>query len=150
MVTVCDVAKYILTKYKEMTAMKLQKLVYYAQAWNLVWNEKSLFREQIEAWANGPVVRELYEAHKGQFKVTADSLNCHANPSKLSDRQKKTIDNVLSFYAKKNAQWLIDLSHMEEPWIEARTKANLKDGERGHAIITHASMHEYYSGLINK
>jgi uncharacterized phage-associated protein len=150
MVSVCDVAKYILIQSGEMTAMKLQKLVYYAQAWSLVWNEKAMFREEIEAWANGPVVRTLYDAHKGQFKVTSDSLNCRANISRLSQQHKETIAKVLKFYGKKNAQWLIDLSHMEEPWIEARKNANLKEGDRGSAVISHASMHEYYSGIINK
>jgi len=147
MVTVFDVAKYILKKSGENTAMKLQKLVYYAQAWSLVWDETPLFNEPIEAWANGPVVRQLYEAHRGQFKVSESTLKHSARIKRLSERQKKTIDAVLKFYGNKNAQWLIDLSHMEDPWIETRKQARLKDGERGHAVISHASMHEYYSGL---
>jgi len=49
--SVHDVAAYILKKQGEMSAMKLQKLVYYSQAWSLVWDEKPLFRAQIEAWA---------------------------------------------------------------------------------------------------
>lgn len=67
MVNACDVAKYILIKSGEMTAMKLQKLVYYAQTWSLVWNESPLFNEPIEAWTNGPMVRSVYAAHKGQL-----------------------------------------------------------------------------------
>lgn len=61
MVNVYDVAEFILRKFGSMTAMKLQKLVYYCQAWSLVWDEKPLFPERIEAWANGPVVRELFD-----------------------------------------------------------------------------------------
>jgi len=53
--TVIDVSRYILERMGEMTAMKLQKLCYYAQAWSLVWDERPLFDERIEAWANGPV-----------------------------------------------------------------------------------------------
>jgi len=56
-----DVAKYILEKKKQMTAMKLQKLVYYSQAWSLVWDEKPLFDEPVEAWINGPMVPALYQ-----------------------------------------------------------------------------------------
>lgn len=67
--TVFDVAEYILEQYGEMTAMKLQKLVYYCQAWHLAWDGEPLFRESIEAWANGPVVPALYEAHRGVFRV---------------------------------------------------------------------------------
>lgn len=67
--TVFDVAEYILEQYGEMTAMKLQKLVYYCQAWHQAWSDEPLFRETIEAWANGPVVPALYEAHRGVFRV---------------------------------------------------------------------------------
>ncbi len=63
MATVFDVAAYILEQYSAIPTMKLQKLIYYCQAWSLVWDEEPLFSEDIEAWANGPVVRSLYEAH---------------------------------------------------------------------------------------
>jgi uncharacterized phage-associated protein len=66
MVSVHDVAVYILQKRGKMSAMKLQKLVYYARAWHMVWEDAHLFREDIEAWANGPVVRELYNVHRGK------------------------------------------------------------------------------------
>ncbi|HSX11345.1 MAG TPA: type II toxin-antitoxin system antitoxin SocA domain-containing protein, partial [Chlamydiales bacterium] len=65
-VSVLDVAAYILEKQPKnepITAWKLQKLVYYCQAWSLVWDEKPLFKEKILAWANGPVVKELYLRH---------------------------------------------------------------------------------------
>ena len=61
-----DVADYILAKKGTMSAMKLQKLVYYAQAWHLVWEDKELFPEEIQAWANGPVVPSLYTLHQPQ------------------------------------------------------------------------------------
>lgn len=66
MASVLDVAAYILERRGSMTAMKLQKLVYYSKAWHLVWDEESLFNEPIQAWANGPVVYDLYLEHKGR------------------------------------------------------------------------------------
>ena len=50
MVTVFDVAKYILQVKGEMSAWKLQKLCYYAQAWHYTWTEKRLIKEEFEAW----------------------------------------------------------------------------------------------------
>ncbi len=50
MATCFDVAKYILTKMGKLSTVKLQKLVYYAQAWSLVWDDEPLFNERIEAW----------------------------------------------------------------------------------------------------
>ena len=43
MATVHDVAAYILMRRGQMTAMKLQKLVYYSQAWGLVWMKRQCF-----------------------------------------------------------------------------------------------------------
>ncbi|HET6842158.1 MAG TPA: type II toxin-antitoxin system antitoxin SocA domain-containing protein [Candidatus Angelobacter sp.] len=142
MVSVKDVAAYILKKRGSMTAMKLQKLVYYAQAWSLVWDDKPLFGESIEAWINGPVVRELYEIHRGQFRVTECPLG---DPKALHKYQKETVDSILKFYGKMPSQQLSDLTHREDPWKNARR--GLDSGERGTRIITHDAMAEYYSGL---
>ena len=65
MPNVLDVAGCILQQRGAMTTWKLQKLVYYSQAWALVWDDDAIFPEEIEAWANGPVVRKLYNAHQG-------------------------------------------------------------------------------------
>lgn len=137
-----DVAAYILEKQGTMTAMKLQKLLYYSQAWSLVWDDAPLFPERIEAWANGPVVREVYDRHRGQFVVS----NWDAGDArKLNKTQRETVDGVLAFYGRKPAQWLSDLTHSEEPWRDAR--GNLEDGDRGSSEILPSSMVEYYSSL---
>ena len=46
-----------------MTHLRLQKLVYYSQAWHLVLQKKKLFRDRIEAWAHGPVIPNLYSIY---------------------------------------------------------------------------------------
>ena len=140
-VSVHDVAAFILQQHGEMTAMKLQKLVYYSQAWSLVWDEAPLFNEPIEAWANGPVVRALYLRHQGEFKVS----NWRGDPSKLSEAQQETILKVLEFYGDLPSQALSDLTHQESPWLEARQ--GLSATERGQRVIEHAAMAEYYSSL---
>jgi uncharacterized phage-associated protein len=137
-----DVAAYILEKCGKMSAMKLQKLVYYCQAWSLVWDDRPMFPERIEAWVNGPVVRELYDYHRGKFEITEWPLG---NPANLDDTARETIDAVLNFYAQRNAQWLSDLTHSEDPWRIARK--NTADGVRGACEITLDVMAEYYSSI---
>lgn len=141
MANVHDVAAYILRKQGSMTAMKLEKLVYYTQAWSLVWDENPLFPERIEAWAAGPVVPAMYYRHRGQFQVN----DWEGDPKALSGTQRETIDAVLNFYGNKSSQWLSDLTHSEEPWLSARE--GLAPLERGNREITQASMAEYYSSL---
>ncbi len=142
MANVFDVAKYILEKQGLMTTMKLQKLVYYSQAWSLVWDEKPLFGEKIQAWASGPVVRELYEVHKGEFRI---SDLPKGNIDNLTQEEQETIDAVLQAYGDKPAQWLSDLTHMEKPWNEARD--GFDPGDNCENEITQASLAEYYSSL---
>lgn len=145
-ITVFDVAKYILNKYStqsgEMTTMKLHKLVYYAQAWNLVWEENPLFPEKIKAWANGPVVFELYLAHKGKSRIKTLK---QGSIKKLSATDKKNIDKILKFYGKHPGHYLSTLTHREAPWKEAREDTPI--GEQCSAEITPAAMAEYYGGL---
>ena len=144
MVSVFDVAKYILEKKGQVSAMKLQKLVYYAQAWSLVWDEEALFDSRIEAWANGPVCRELYTEHRRQFLLNAQSFESGCSDN-LREYQKDTINAVLRDYGNKTAQQLSDLTHVENPWRLAR--GNTPDGASSFEEIDLLSMHEYYSGL---
>lgn len=144
MATVFDVAVYILNKKGELSAMKLQKLAYYAQAWSLVWEEEPLFENRIEAWANGPVCPSLYDCHRGFFKVEASTF-LQGNAGNLTKSHKDTIDKVFEYYGEKSAQWLSDLTHNESPWIDAR--GGISPTERSNVEITTAAMHEYYSGL---
>ena len=141
-VSVFDVASFILREQGSMTAMKLQKLVYYSQAWSLVWDEEPLFSERIEAWANGPVVRELFEWHRGQFMI--DSI-LNGDPDRLDKTQEETVLGVLEYYGPKPSQWLSDLTHLEDPWREAR--AGISEDQRGFTEITHAALAEYYESL---
>ncbi|MDE6614560.1 MAG: DUF4065 domain-containing protein [Clostridia bacterium] len=143
MVDVFDVATYILEKRGSLSTMKLQKLCYYAQAWSLVWDDAPLFNEDFQAWANGPVCKELFQRTQGAFSVTAKDEKGDA--SKLSKTQKKTIDAVLDYYAVHDAQWLSRLTHLEDPWKNARI--GLPDDMGCDRIITKESMAMYYGGL---
>ena len=118
MANVFDTAKYILEKSGKMSTMKLQKLCYYSQAWALVWDDAPLFDEDFQAWANGPVCPELFFKTKGMYSVSAkDETGGEEN---LTDDQKDTIGKVLEYYGGHDAQWLSQLTHMEDPWLKAR------------------------------
>ena len=139
--SVVDVAEYILKELGPVPAMKLQKLVYYSQAWSLVWDDAPLFKEDIEAWANGPVVPDLYQQHRLQYEVrTVDG-----EPSHLSEVQRETVDAVVGFYGDKTSQWLSDLTHQEDPWRLARK--DIPVGLPANEKIPLALMAEYYGGL---
>ncbi len=137
-----DVAAYILGKRGSMTAMKLQKLLYYCQAWSLVWDERPMFPDPIEAWANGPVVKAVYQEYQGMFEIERSR---RGDPDVLDKEAAATVNAVLKYYGGKKPQWLSNLTHIEAPWCDAREGLSL--GERGNRKITLAVLHEYYGSL---
>jgi uncharacterized phage-associated protein len=141
-VSVFDCGSYVVSKTGSITTMKLHKLLYYCQAWSLVWDEAPIFTQQIEAWANGPVIPTLFNYHRGSYSISHISIG---NPNLLSSKQKETVDAVLDYYGEKSSQWLIELTHLEDPWKNARK--GLLPQQRGNAIISHEAMAEYYSSL---
>jgi uncharacterized phage-associated protein len=144
MANVLDVAQYILERLGSVTTWKLQKLVYYSQAWSLVWDEKPIFQERIEAWANGPVCPDLYQRHRGMFKIDHNS-GIGGDRNNLDGPEIETIDAVLKYYGDKTAQWLSDLTHSEDPWI--RTRGDIPPRAYCTREITLDSMAEYYGAL---
>ncbi|WP_434317770.1 Panacea domain-containing protein [Leifsonia sp. P73] len=144
MASVLDVAAYVLQKSGPITAMKLQKLVYYAQSWHAVWTDSRLFPEDFEAWANGPVSPVLYKKHRGRFTVD-DTLEGLGDASALTADEAESVDAVLSYYGTMRAAQLIELTHREQPWMDAR--GDLLPGDRGFETIPFAAMAEYYGSL---
>lgn len=141
MASVFDVAQYILEKMGTMTTMKLQRLLYYSQAWSLAWDEVPLFNEEFEAWANGPVCREVYDLHKEIFSISGISQGDAEN---LSNVEIETIDAVLQHYGDKSPHWLRELTHLERPWKKTR---NLCISENSCNTIAKELMQEYYRDL---
>lgn len=144
MASVHDVAAYVLEKRGSMSTMKLQKLCYYSQGYSLAWDEKPLFDEDFEAWANGPVCYELFTSHRGRFTV-ADWPS--GSSAVLTSEEKDTIDGVLLAYGGLSGQQLSDKTHNEAPWMGAR--ADLPLGAKSNALIEKESMQDYFGSLVS-
>lgn len=129
-----DVAEYVLAKLAPAdgtvvcTPWQLQELVYYCQAWALVWDDSRLFEDRVEAWVDGPVVPELVRRHRGKYGIRAGDIE--KNPRPIDDPDlRETIDMVVRDYGSMTALELWNLSHSERPWMEAR--GDLRPDQRG-------------------
>lgn len=60
--------------YEDLTHLKLQKLLYFAQGICLSITGEPLFTEDIEAWGHGPVVKKIFNkfSSKGREEITID------------------------------------------------------------------------------
>lgn len=142
--SVLDVAEYILSKTGKISAMMLEKLTYYCQAWSLGWFHETLFPQGFQAWEHGPVCKSLFDRHKGRYVVSPGDID-NGNTHRLSETEKKLIHHVLSVYGDQSPEWLSALSHTEPPWRAARGK--LPEGASSNNRIDPAEMEAYYSSI---
>lgn len=142
MADVNDVAAAILDKTGEIDTFKLQKLVYYSQAWYRVWKSKPLFTDEIQAWAGGPVVPSLYSRHRGRFSVSEWPWG---DPKRLTADELEVVESIVDAYGRLTGYQLSQLTHSEAPWIRARE--GLAPGQRGSRIIELDDIYDYYSDL---
>ena len=113
MAHVQDVAAYILKKMGTISAMKLQKLCFFTYGYHLAWEERPLFPEHFEAWANGPVCRPLYAMHRLQFSVPGRSAGTRTHSTRASGSRSNL---VLDGYGRFSAHQLSAMTHRAGPW----------------------------------
>lgn len=92
------------------TNLKLQKLLYYAQGFSLAWRGHPLFDEPIEAWAHGPVVRSVYFAHNGG-RAAPLPTPADFDPDAIDAETRELLEEVYSVYGQYSAWGLRNLTH---------------------------------------
>jgi uncharacterized phage-associated protein len=148
METAREIAATIIERCKargitDVSNLKLQKLVYYAQAWNLAFTGEPLFADTCEAWVHGPVVACVF----GDYKSNRWAPITDAFGTAVCDPDIRAhIDCVLDAYGDLGATQLERLTHQERPWQEARV--GLATDEPSRNPISIRSMEEFYSSLI--
>ena len=142
MANVHDVAAFILRALGPMTTKKLQKLVYYSQAWSVAWDGCPLFSSPIEAWKDGPVVRDLFDRHRGAYEVRVWPVG---QADRLTAPQQATIKGVLRFYGRMDPEKLGELTHREKPWRLARRGLPLDEASDN--VIGIDDIRKYYGSV---
>jgi uncharacterized phage-associated protein len=127
-----------------LTNMRLQKLLYYVQAWSLVMRNRPMFGERIEAWVHGPVVREVYQHFRnGNSPILLEDIG---EPTfDLEDEDREFIGNTWETYKVHSALRLREMTYAEDPWTIARRGYGPAD--RWDVEITQDALREYFSSL---
>lgn len=155
MAAITDVCYYIINRLtadadSDLNTLKLQKLLYYVQAWHLAFYGKPIFVGRFQAWVHGPVNREIYDLYKDQkYLYSAIGVDDIKDPSfedRLSDDEKLHIDSVLDVYAKYTPSQLEYMTHREEPWIAARK--DVPRFQRSENLIEESLMESYYKARL--
>ena len=148
MASVRDVAAYILAKEAPMSAMKLQKLCYFAYGYHLAWEDRPLFSERFEAWANGPVVYELYDLHRGRFNL--DRGEIAGDPTELDDDERDSVNVVLENFRTYSAHELSAMTHQPGPWLAARERAGVTDLQRSNEELRDEEIADFFGALVGR
>ena len=148
------VINYINDKEYGISNLKLQKILYFIQAFFLIATPKQCFREKIEAWDFGPVVPEAYREYKRfgssnipriSYIVNVDSENFWNSKilkyvdNKIKVKDKELIGAVIDRFAEYSATDLVTLTHNQSPWREAYVPHMNNE-------ITVESIKEYFNG----
>lgn len=147
------VAHYFMAKNKkskkgDLSNKKLQKLLYYAQAWSLVLHPKKLLSDKFEAWIHGAAIPAVYRRYK-DFGYSNISENYDESEfDTLSDTEKKLLDEVWQIYGKYDADYLELLNHSEYPWQNARK--SLSPFVSSNTEISEKDMKQFYGGKLKE
>lgn len=127
----------------ELSNMKLQKLLYYAQGHHLARRDAPLFREDIAAWSHGPVVPRVYHVYK---RFGANSITMpDSDPFTWDEVDPDTAEflgMVWNTYGGYSAGRLRNMTHEEAPW-----RKSWLDEDDPEKIITEREMGRYFRGL---
>jgi uncharacterized phage-associated protein len=141
-----DIALYFLHQVDReagdtLSALKLQKLVYYAQVWSMVLRNQPMFPEPIEAWKHGPVVRPVWE-HYQQYNRSAIPQPEQPLPD-FTSSEFEVLDLVWNRFGELSAHQLRNLTHAELPWQIARQ--GLPDDARCSNPLSLEDMRTYHT-----
>lgn len=148
---VCDFTIFRLVESGvSLNNLKLQKLLYYHQAWSWAIREKELFDGKFEAWVHGPVNRTIVDRFsdtKSLYSVVDKSdIRPEFDETKIDNESKLHVLSVLEAYGDFADTQLEDMTHREEPWIEAR--GGIPPNERCETEICEATMKRYYGKRV--
>lgn len=156
----CYVGITMLMKGLTVSPLKLQKILYYEQAWHMVsfGRENQLFACAPQAWVNGPVYPEIYYIYKDMVFGMCDHLkmdNFIHHGEDASDKERTLLkkmaltqdeialtERVILLYGSRTQNQLILLTHSEKPWSEMRE--GLMPYDYSNREISLDTMHDYY------
>jgi uncharacterized phage-associated protein len=136
-------------KLQGLTPMKLQKLMFYAQSWHLLLNDKDpLFDDFFARWQYGPVIPSLYHELKEYgsneikgptttFKATSTGFSLVTPEIPVSDLATwQFIDKITEVYGRFTGPQLSNMTHQPgTAWFET--------GKGDGGVLSNDELHKF-------
>lgn len=149
-----DVCDYIIMLSENSEAPlnygKLQRLLYYCQAWRLAFTKSPLFEGRFQAWVHGPVNRTIFDRfYPGTLYTPVDFSNVKGMGRILhiTKDERSHIDEVYEKYSVFSGSQLEELSRREDPWVQAR--AGLHPSAPSTSVCDEGLMASYYRRRVS-
>ncbi len=97
----------------DISNLKLQKLLYYAQGCFIAINDRPLFEDDIVAWTHGPVVEAVYKEFKKYGSKGIDEIYDNVD---INEDDESLLVDVYEVFGKYSAWGLRNMTHSETPW----------------------------------
>jgi uncharacterized phage-associated protein len=141
-----EISDYLLceSRYRGevLTHLKLQKLMYYAQAWSITARDEALFEEDFQAWVHGPVLPSQYARFR---EFGWKPIDIEVKRPDFADDLREHLDEIVNVFGVESAVALERMTHQEAPWIRAR--GDLPAHAACNRVIQKDWMKDYYSSL---
>ena len=110
---------YIMSEaFDDLTNMKINKLLYFAQGYYLKKYGTPLFDDQIEAWAHGPVIPEVYSVYKGYGDQPISNYDID-KIAEVTPEAEGILYSVARKYGRYTASALRNMTHVVgSPWAQ--------------------------------
>lgn len=145
---------YILKHYEPMSHLKLQKLLFYCDAYHLAYFDQELVEDSFEAWVHGPVSRKVYDSLKDKSMLYAELSYSNSTGKdvdkefgKLTQDQQTLIVSILTDLSTWTGLELERATHNERPWLEARI--GYAEADKCHEIISKKTVQAFYKSEQN-
>lgn len=125
MIDCLNLARYFIIRAYEdgieadMTNMKLQKLLYYAQSLHLALYDEPFFKEEIQAWRYGPVCPPAYRFYS-EFEASQLPIPSKESLLQLPSDKQELLEEIWGYFGGYHAYRLSNMTHGEFPWKKAR------------------------------
>lgn len=142
-----DISKWLINNSEGMSSpskdgnLKLQKLLYYANAIHLVAYDSPLFHNVIEAWAEGPVVKDAYVAYRYNKLWNKTDYE-------ISKRTEGVLETILDMFGDFSARELVNMTHDEMPWKQHEENIKFEEDSYNYIVIPPEDIKEFYTPIF--
>lgn len=147
--------EYIVKHFGSMSHLKLQKLLFYCDAYHLAYFGEELITDRFQAWVHGPVSRKVYDRLKDKsilysdlkYEPKPDDIDVDIEFDKLTSDQKALLTDVLTELSTWTGFQLESATHNEAPWKKARSGYGPAD--RCEVLISKETTRDFYKSELN-